>query len=141
MGILQFYWAMTLLCCLFAFQAGGIVGRYGAAIIAFKTGAGFWAGLLDQNWTHASVPVLMVDILCLLAFTALAIKSNRYWPLWSAGCALAAIAIHLAAFLPIGFKPAVYHGLKGLMAIPMQLLMVRGIYLDGRLRKRRNPTQ
>lgn len=136
MGILHFYHSMTILCCLYAFQAGGAPGRYGASIVAFKTIAGYYAGLVDQSWASVSVPVLLVDIFSFIALTFLAVKCDRYWPLWSAGCALAAVGIHMAAAMEIGFKPAVYHGLKGLMAIPMQLLMVHGIYLDNRSRRK-----
>lgn len=130
MVILQLYWVMVALCCLIAIVWGGKPGIWGAGIFTTKTVAGFFAALLDQTWRTITVPVLTVDILSFLAFTILALRCDRYWPLWASGCALGAVAIHLATLIETGVRPAVYHGLKGLMAIPMLLLMVRGIYLD-----------
>jgi hypothetical protein len=131
-NLLQIYWGMTLLACVFAACAGGKPGRWGVIIFTLKTVFGFYLGLLDQSWIHPAFPMLGLDVFIFLAFTALALNCDRYWPLWSAGCASAAVAVHIAAITQVGFKPEMYHGLRGLMAIPMQLFMVRGIWLDGR---------
>jgi hypothetical protein len=107
----------------------------GAGLVAFKTIAGFYAGLMDQSWGHTLYPVLAVDLACLIAFLILTLRSDRFWPLWTTGCALAAVTVHLASIGQLGMDPAIYHGLKGLWAIPMQLFMVRGIVLDARYRR------
>lgn len=133
--LLTIYWMMTICCCLYAICAGGLAGRLGAGLVAFKTIAAFFAGLMDQQWGHTAYPVLLVDLLCLAAFLVLAMRSNSHWPLWTTGCALAAVTVHLASIAQLGANPKVYHGLKGLWAVPMQLYMVRGIVLDGRYRR------
>lgn len=127
------YWAMTLCCCLYAALAGGKDGRLGAALIIIMTIAGFYIGLMNQRaWGHTVYPIFALDLIFLIAFLALALRSDRLWPLWTAACALAAVTTHLASITQLGIPPAVYHGLKGLWAIPMQLFMVRGIALDVR---------
>lgn len=133
--LLILYWMMTLCCCLFAFCAGGPTGRLGAGLVAFKTIAAFYAALMDPSWGHTVYPVLAVDMVCSTAFLILALRSNHYWPLWTTGCALAAVSVHLASIAQLGVEPRIYHGLKGLWAIPMQLFMVRGIVLDARYRR------
>lgn len=133
--LLIIYWMLTLCCCLYAWCAGGFAGRLGAGLIAFKTIAGFYAALMDETWGHTAYPVLTVDIACLIAFLLLALKCDRLWPLWTGGCALAAVAVHMASIAQLGVDPRVYHGLKGLWAIPMQLFMIRGIVLDARYRR------
>ena len=133
--LLIIYWVMTLCCCLYTIAAGGPSGRIGAALIAFKTIGGFYTGLMDQSWGHTLYPVLSLDAICLMAFVTLALKSDRHWPLWTSGCALAAVAVHLASLIVIGFDPKIYHGLRSLWAIPMQLFMVRGIALDTRYQR------
>ena len=134
--LLIIYWVMTLCCCLYAAVAGGKPGRVGAGLITFITVVGFWIALMEQrSWGHTVYPLLLVDLICLIAFLVLALKSDRWWPLWASACALATVTTHLASIAQIGVPPAVYHGLKGLWAIPMQLLMVRGIALDGRYRR------
>lgn len=133
--LLIIYWMMTLCCCLYAVCAGGFVGRLGAGLVAFKTIAAFCAAMVDQSWGHTVYPVLVVDMVCLIAFLMLALRSEQLWLLWTTGCALAAVTVHLASILQLGIEPRVYHGLKGLWAIPMQLFMVRGILLDARYRR------
>lgn len=134
--LLIVYWVMTLCCCLYAAIEGGKPGRVGAALIVFITIIGFFIALMEQrSWGHTVYPLLLVDTLCLLAFLTLALKSNRLWPLWTTACALATVTTHLASIAQIGIPPSIYHGLKGLWAIPMQLLMVRGIALDARYRR------
>lgn len=133
--LLIIYWMITLCCCLYAFCAGGPAGRLGAGLVAFKTIAAFYAALMDQSWGHTVYAVLGVDMICLTAFYMLAVSSDSYWPLWATGCALAAVTVHLASIAQFGIDPKVYHGLKGLWGIPMQLFMVRGIALDIRYQR------
>lgn len=134
--LLIIYWMMTLCCCLYAAIEGGRPGRVGAGLIASITIVGFSIALMEQrSWGRTVYPLLMVDTACLLAFLLLALKGDRWWPLWTSACALATVTTHLASIVQIGIPPAVYHGLKGLWAIPMQLFMVRGIALDARYRR------
>lgn len=133
--LLILFWVMTLCCCLHAVCAGGPVGRIGACLIGFKTIGEFQLGLVDHSWTRTVYPALALDMICLVAFCTLALRSDRHWPMWTTGCALAAVTVHLASIAQFGVDPKVYHGLKGLWAIPMQLYMVRGIVLDGRYRR------
>ena len=127
---------MTLCCCLYAAIAGGKAGRVGAALITFITIVGFYTALTDQgSWGHTVYPLLAVDTICMMAFLTLALRSDRWWPLWTTACALATVTTHLASIAQFGIPPAVYHGLKGLWAIPMQLFMVRGIALDARYQR------
>lgn len=126
---------MTLCCCLYAACAGGLVGRLGASLVAFKTIAAFCAAMIDQSWGHTVYPVMAVDLICLIAFLTLALRRKQLWLLWTTACALAAVTVHLASVLQFGIEPRIYHGLKGLWAIPMQLFMVHGILMDARYQR------
>ena len=130
--MLLIYWMMTLCCCLYAICAGGPDGRAAAGLIACKTVAGFYAGLIDQSWKQTVHWVLAVDVACLMAFLILSLRSSRLWPLWTAGCALAAVTVHIASIGRLRIDPMVYQALKDIWSIPMQLFMVRGIVLDRR---------
>ena len=57
--------------------------------------------------------VLAVDAALLLALTAVALKSDRYWPLWAAGFQLLGVVIHIARIVdPIVLPHAYYRGLS-----------------------------
>ena len=131
--LLIIYWVMTLCCCVYAAVEGGRAGRVGAGLVLLITVVSFYVALMEQrSWGHTVYPLLVIDTVCFLAFLTLALKSDRLWPLWTSACALATVTTHLASIAQVGIPPAIYHGLKGLWAIPMQLLMVRGIALDAR---------
>lgn len=135
MSLLIMYWVMTLCCCLYAAIAGGATGRAGAAVILCKTILGFCAVLMDQSWGRTAYPLLLIDSACLALFVVIALRSTHLWPLWTTGCALAAVCVHLASIAQIGFAPMIYQGLKDIWSFPMQFFMVRGIVLDIRYRR------
>lgn len=139
--MLLIYWMMTLCCCLYATCAGGPAGRMGAGLVVFKTVAGFCAGLMDQSWKHTLYWVLLVDLACLMSFLILSLRSSCLWPLWTTGCALAAVTVHIASIGRLRIDPMVYQALKDVWAIPMQLFMVRGIVLDSRYRRSSSGTR
>lgn len=136
--MLLMYWTMTICCCLYAAIAGGRTGRAGAFLIACKTIAGFKAALMDQSWGATIYPVLLVDLIFLIAILVLALRSDRLWPLWTTACALCAVVVHLASIADLEISPSVYQALKDIWSLAMQLFMVRGIVLD--VRSRRTPS-
>lgn len=75
-------------------------------------------------------PLLAIDLVCLFCFLALALRSDRLWPLWAAGFQLVAVLIHLATVWEIDIAPKAYQALQQLWTIPMQLAMLSGIMAD-----------
>jgi hypothetical protein len=122
-------WTLLALCSLYAAIAGGQTGRIGAAL---NVGATI-ATLVAQKyalWDQTHIPVMLIDLLLLAAFYALAMTSRAYWPIWATGFHLITVTGHLATFIIPDFRATIYYFFNGMWAIFVQMAMVWGITLD-----------
>jgi hypothetical protein len=62
----------------------------------------------SNKWLHLDKSVLAIDILALVLFVAIALRSPRWWPLLLCGWQLAAVAIHLATLYASQLLPRAY---------------------------------
>ena len=93
-----FVWptALMLVCVLAAWRgrdlerlaAGAYLAAWALSLVAFRAGTG------ETQWA-----VLVIDVALLAGFVAIALKTGRYWPLFSAAFQLLAVATHLARAL------------------------------------------
>jgi hypothetical protein len=75
--------ALLVLCTLYALWAGGGPERVGAAVYALSVAATHLILTAhNQRWLNVEVGVLSVDVLVFLAFIVIALRANRFWPLW-----------------------------------------------------------
>ena len=82
------------LVCGGAFWRGGWPERATAAALLVS-----WVLTLllrDRSWSHPQWAAFVIDLAFGAFILALALKSDRYWPLWAAGFHLLAIATHFA---------------------------------------------
>ncbi len=129
MLIIVLVWMLLALCSIYAALAGGPTGRIGAGLNVGATVATLFAQSFGP-WTQTHIPVLVIDLLLLLALYALALKSRVYWPIWAAGFHLITVSGHAATFLVPGFRSTLYYYFNGMWAIFVQMAMVWGITLD-----------
>ena len=77
------YTILLILCWTYAMLKGGSPERIGATVLAlgsFLTVAVLpsWAGHVGS----VEIGILVVDIACLAAFAVLALRADRFWPIW-----------------------------------------------------------
>lgn len=81
------------LCCAWAFWRGGLTERLGSLIIV----AGFYATtLLKQTHQGPGVAIVVIDVLGLVLFLALALWSRRLWVFFAAAAMVNAVFAHFA---------------------------------------------
>ena len=131
-----FYTILTS-CCLYALLRGGPPERVGAIIFALS------ALLTTAAWsTHRTryvsieVGVLVVDLAMLAALVVLALRAERFWPIWVAAFQIIGTAGHAVkawdpAVLRLGYGFAL-----ALWSYPMLLLLVAGTWCHRRRLKR-----
>ena len=84
-------------------------GTRDAKIVAIVTlVASFATLLMFRTYAEVEVGVLAVDILTFLAFTAVAMKSDRFWPLWISGLQLTTTFGHLLKAFEDQLVPIAY---------------------------------
>jgi hypothetical protein len=129
MLILILVWTLLALCSAYAAAMGGVTGRIGAALNVAATVATLFAQQIGP-WSQTHIPVLIIDLLLLLALYLLALNSRVYWPIWAAGFHLITVAGHAATVVVPDFRSSLYYLFNGMWAIFVQMAMVWGITQD-----------
>jgi hypothetical protein len=129
MFIIVLVWSLLALCSAYAAAMGGTAGKIGAALNVSATVATLVASQAGP-WSETHYPVLVVDLLLMVALYALALKSNVYWPIWAAGFHLITMAGHAATIIMPDFRSSLYYTFNGMWAVFVQMAMVWGITLD-----------
>lgn len=131
MDVRQVGFAIALLLCIaYASLLGGRTGRVGSLIFVAASVLTGLATLIDPSWASTSYAIFAVDSGCLLALAALAIHSNRFWPIWAVGFQTVAIATHIATMWIPDFTPKAYQALLSIWSIPILWVMVAGTRKD-----------
>lgn len=126
--VLQIFFALLVLSCVYSAIAGGRDARMAVAMMVA-------AVLLTRGVTltfQTRWPLMIVDTVLLGGFIWLSVKSRRYWPVWVTGLHGVSVAAHIATQLGPPIPYPVYHGVIGVWSIPVLLAMTLGIMLDQR---------
>jgi len=117
------YGILMWVVCLYAFSKGGWAERLAAAGILVAT----YLTVLVLSPTairfhHLEFPVVIVDsgLLALLLFIAL--RTEKFWPLWLAAMQALTIFSHLAPFVP-HMLPWAYHRAVAVWIYPMLIIL------------------
>lgn len=92
------FWATTvLLVCGIALWRGQRYERLGAAVILI--GWLLTLAAIPFHFARTEWGILTIDALALLALVWIALRSERYWPIFAAGFQLLAVMTHVASSL------------------------------------------
>lgn len=80
--------------------------------------------------------LMMVDIAVFLGFTWVALRSERFWPLWIAGLQLTAIFGHVLKAIDVQLFSRAYAAALVFWAYPMLLILAVGTWRGQRRAKR-----
>ncbi|MBA3670353.1 MAG: hypothetical protein H0W71_09900 [Sphingomonas sp.] len=123
------YWTLLLAVTLYAFLRGRLDERFAAIICIFATVATIVVSSpLSRRFTDIEFGVLIVDLLALLAFTAIALRSKRFWPLWVAGFQLTSTFAHVMKAVHLDLIPQVYAAAERFWVYPIFLVIVVGTW-------------
>lgn len=124
----QFYLIFLISCSTYILLRGGAPERVGIAIAIAASLLTLVATTSDvaQRWHHVEMGVFLVDLATFAAFLILALRADRFWPLWITGMHLIGIATHTAKLADPKVVPWVYANTQALWAYPILLLIVIG---------------
>lgn len=128
---------ILLAICTFVMFKGSTPERLGAAVALAGTALTIGlASALPNRFRHLETGVMLVDAMTFLAFTWLALRSNRFWPIWVAGLQGATIIMHLTRLMVPGVVPRAYMDAVALWSYPiLALLLIGAIRHRQRLRE------
>lgn len=130
MIVALFFWGLLISCCGFAAAYGGRAGRQVSISYLVAVVATIPASLINPDWSNPQHAVLAVDVLLLIALAWIALRSDRWFPIWFAGFHLVAVVSHLASLVAAGFVAEVYFIFQSVWTLPMLLTLVIGVARD-----------
>lgn len=119
--------------CGVAFRWGGFDERVTAAGFVLAVLAS--NALSDGRYTHTEGGVLMIDVLVFFGLLALALRSDRFWPMWAAAFQLVGTMVHFASMAQTGEFRWAYFVALIFWTYPVFIALAAGTWLEGRFRR------
>lgn len=138
----QAYFVVLFVVCAYAFVRGRTDERAVAATcLAASIASVLVATQKAGAYSHLEAGILLVDIGAFVAFTLVALKSERFWPLWVAGLQLTTLMSHAFKVGRLDLMPQAYAAAARFWVYPIFLIIVIGTWRSHRRRmeERRQP--
>lgn len=122
------YLAVLVLCSAYALMRGGAPERLGVAILLGAIVASHFAppsGVL--RFAQLETGLLLVDAAMLFCVVVLALRAQRYWPMWMAAILLDTVITHLLMLSP-PLMPWSYSVMVAAWSYPHPLLLAAGAW-------------
>lgn len=131
------FWTLLILTCGYAFYRGGRYERIVAAVCIIGSIATVAVNSpLSRMYMHVEGGALLVDIAVLAAFIAVALQSDRFWPLWVAGLQLTTSVAHFLKALDPNLIPLAYGLAVRFWSYPILLILFVGAWRSHQRRAR-----
>ena len=82
--------------------------------------------------------VLMIDAALLIGLVYLALRSDRFWPMWAAGFQLVGTTVHFASMAETGNFAKAYANALIFWFYPVVISLMIGTYMEARKRRHLN---
>ena len=123
------YHLLLIAVAAYAFLRGRSDERLAAAICVFATIATrLVLSPTTGRYTGVEIGVFLVDLLTLAGFVAIALRTDRFWPLWVAGLQLTTLVAHLLKAIEIDLLPKAYAAAGRFWVYPIFLIIVVGTW-------------
>ena len=131
----QAYFIVLFVVCAYAFVRGRTDERAVAATcLAASIASVLVATQKAGAYSHLEAGILLVDIGAFVAFTLVALKSERFWPLWVAGLQLTTLMSHAFKVGRLDLMPQAYAAAARFWVYPIFLIIVIGTWRSHRRR-------
>ena len=108
-------------------------GRTDAKIVASVCiVANFASYAVVSRYRSVESGVLIIDVLTFLAFTWVALKSERFWPLWISGLQLTTTLGHLFKAIEADLMPLAYAAALRFWSYPILIILAVGVWRSER---------
>jgi hypothetical protein len=128
------YYFILFLVSLYAFLRGRSDERIAAATCILATVATNIVYTPTGSYAGLEIGVLLVDLGALAAFIYLALRSDRFWPLWIAGLQLATVGAHAVKAVELDLMPQAYAAAARFWVYPIFLIIAVGTFRGARRR-------
>lgn len=123
------FWSLLIAACAYAFWQGQRDERIAAGVCLLGSlASSLVLAPMQLRYSGVEVGVLLIDGIALTVFTAVALRSNRFWPLWVAGLQLTTSVAHLIKAANVELMPQAYAAALRFWIYPILLILVLGTW-------------
>ena len=123
------YTILLLGVCGYAFWRGRADERLTAMVCLIASVASLaLLGPARLRYSGVEVGVFMVDLFTLAAFTYVALRSDRFWPLWISGLQLTTSVGHVLKAIDEQLVPLAYAAALRVWSYPILLILAVGVW-------------
>lgn len=123
------FWALLLLTFAYALWRGRGDEKIAAGVALLATIATQFVMLPQTSRYHGlQLSLVAIDIAVLAAFVAIALRSERFWPLWVAGLQLTNSISHLMKGVESNLLPQAYAAAAVFWSYPILLIILVGTW-------------
>lgn len=131
----QIFWLIVFLICAYAWWRGRTEERIAAttcvlAVIATR----FVISPQSMRYEGVEIGLLWIDAGVLASFVAIALYSDRFWPLWAAGFQLTVSMSHGLKAIELDLLPRAYAAAAVFWSYPILLVILLGTWRTHRRR-------
>lgn len=123
------FWTILLLTFGYALWRGRSDERIAASVCLLASIATRFAiSPLSVRYTGIEFGLLLIDVAVLAAFITIALRSQRFWPLWVAGLQLTNSLAHLMKIVELDLMPRAYAAAAVFWSYPILLIILVGTW-------------
>lgn len=127
------FWTILLICCGYALLRGRKYERLAAVLFLAATVLSVVAHMyLRAGYSVMNAGEVAVDTTVLVALIAIALVSDRFWPLWAAGFQLVGSMAHVLKMIDVTFAPWGYAVAARFWSYPILLVLFIGVWRQHR---------
>ena len=131
------FWALLLITCGYALWRGRKYEQLSALIcIAASVGSVMLHHVERLGYEGLQASDLLVDTSVLLAFILIALRSDRFWPLWVAGLQLTISLSHILKAVQPDLYPMAYAAAERFWSYPTLVIIAVGAWRQHQRRMR-----
>ena len=128
-----FFWALLLLTCGYALWRGRKYEQWSAMVcIAASILSVLFRASIRESYLGIESSDLIIDSLVLFAFMVIALRSDRFWPLWVDGLHLTVSMRHLMKAIQPSLIPLAYAAAERFWSYPTLLIIALGAWRQHR---------
>lgn len=133
------FWGILIATCGYALWRGRKYEQMAAIIcIAASVASVLARSPLHNRYSGLEIGDLVIDTAVLLAFVGIALRSDRFWPLWAAGLQLTISLSHMFKALDLPLVPIAYAAAERFWSYPTLIIIAVGAWRQHRRHMRQS---
>ena len=123
------FWTLLSFVCAYALWRGSKDERIAAMVcLGASLATRFLVSPLSTRYQNIETGLVVLDILVFVGFLLIALRSERFWPLWIAGLQLTNGMSHLLKAVDYGLMPSAYAAAAAFWSYPILVIIAIGTF-------------